>query len=116
MLQTKYRLRRPADIQHVRQAGHSWRHPLVILLAKPNTDQVSRFAFVASRQVGNAVQRNRGKRLLREAVRLHLEDVQPGWDCVFIARAFLSQASYAEVETAVLQLFRRAQLQQSPHP
>jgi len=111
MLQYKHRLRRPADIQHVRQAAHSWRHPLVILLAQPTANECTRFAFVASRQVGNAVQRNRGKRLLREAVRLHLDDVQPGWDCVFIARAFLSKATYAEVETAVLQLFRRAQLQ-----
>jgi ribonuclease P protein component len=56
------------------------------------------------------VVRNRVKRLLREAVRLHIDEIQPGWDCVWIARPQLSQAIFAEVETAVLQLLARAKL------
>jgi len=71
---------------------------------------VSRFAFVASRRVGNAVVRNRVKRLLREAVRGHLDEIQPGWDCIWIARPQLSRASFAEVETAVLQLLKQSKL------
>lgn len=110
MLQPHHRLRRPADVQRVRQAGKSWRHPLVILLVQSNPLPVSRFAFVASRHVGKAIHRNRAKRLLREVVRAHLPEIQPGWDCVLIARPSLSTATLGEVDTAVTQLLQRAKL------
>ncbi len=110
MLPQPYRLRRSADLTIVQRQGRSWRHPLCILLVRRGDSPLSRFAFVASRRVGNAVVRNRVKRLLREAVRYHLDDIQPGWDCVWIARPRLSQASFAEVETAVLQLLQRSKL------
>ncbi len=110
MLPKRYRLRRSVDLEKVRQSGRSWRHPLAILAAGENGLDMSRFAFIASRRVGNAVQRNRAKRLLREAVHQQLPEIKPGWDCIFIARAPLPQASFAEVDTAVSQLLRRAKL------
>jgi ribonuclease P protein component len=110
MLQQQFRLRRSADLKRVRQQGESRRHPLAILIVHPNDLNVSRFAFVASRRVGNAVKRNRGRRLLREVVRLHLSEILPGYDCVFIVRQATPEASYADVETAVLKLFSRLKL------
>lgn len=110
MLPQPHRLKRSADIAVVRRRGRSWRHSLCILAIHSGGSQVSRFAFIASRHVGKAVARNRAKRLLREAIRVHLDDVQPGWDCVWIARPLLSQATFAEVETAVLHLLAQAKL------
>lgn len=110
MLQTRYRLRRSGDVKRVKQQGKSWRHPLAVLLVTKSDQDVSRFAFTASRGVGKAVARNRAKRLLREAVRLHLGQVEAGWDCVFVARAATARASFADVETAVLSLLMRAHL------
>lgn len=110
MLQRQYRLRRSADLKRVRQQGESRRHPLAILIAYPNDLDKSRFGFIASRRVGNAVARNRGRRLLREVVRLHLAEIVPGYDCVFIARQTTPEASYVDVETAVLQLLARLNL------
>ncbi|MBK8900747.1 MAG: ribonuclease P protein component [Anaerolineaceae bacterium] len=110
MLPHPHRLRRAADLKAVQQHGRSWRHPLCILVVGQGGAEVSRFAFIASRRVGKAVIRNRVRRYLREAVRLHLDEIQPGWDCVWIARPLLPEATFAEVETAVLQLLARSEL------
>ncbi|MCP4428236.1 MAG: ribonuclease P protein component [Chloroflexi bacterium] len=110
MLSQPYRLRRLADLQRIRQSGRSWRHPLIVLLAQRNDQDVSRFAFVTGRRIGNAVVRNRCKRLMREIVRHRLDNVEAGWDCMLIARNQLAFASYMEVETAVTQLLTRANL------
>lgn len=110
MLQQRYRLRRSDDVDRVWQQGRSWRHPLAVLLVNPNAKDVSRFAFVASRRVGKAVDRNRAKRLLREAVRPHLSEIKSGWDCLFVARKTTPEASLATVESAVSQLLARADL------
>lgn len=110
MLQPPHRLRRSAELKRVRQLGEGYRHPLAVLVVLPNDLGISRFAFVASRRVGNAVQRNRARRLLREVVRLHMFQIEVGWDCVWIAREATPEAVYAEVETAVLHLLARSKL------
>lgn len=110
MLPKKYRLRHSADIQRVRQSSRSWRHPLVILLVQESDNEVSRFGFITSRRVGNAVTRNRAKRLLREAVQHRLTKVGGGKDCIFIARQRIVSATFADVDRAVAQLFTQAGL------
>lgn len=110
MLQKRYRLRLSTDLQQVRQDGRSWRHPLIVLLVKANQNDVSRFAFVAGRRIGNAVVRNRCRRLMREVVRRHMNEIEAGWDMMLIARSSDTAVSYHDVETAVLQLLARANL------
>jgi len=110
MLPQPNRLRHVIDVKRVQRQGRSWRHPLVILLVLANSQPFSRFAVVASKRVGGAVTRNRTKRRLRDVIRGKLPSISPGWDCVLIARQTSSQATYLELETAVLQTLARAQL------
>lgn len=110
MLPEPNRLRRVIDVKRVQRQGRSWRHPLLILLVLANSQSFSRFAVVASRRVGGAVVRNRTRRRLRDVIRGQLPSIAPGWDCVLIARHLSSQASFLELETAVLHILVRAQL------
>jgi len=66
--------------------------------------------IVAGRTVGNAVRRNRAKRLLRETMRQELAMLHPGWDIVLIARPPLAASGLAETRASVESLLARAGL------
>lgn len=72
----------------------------------PNGLPISRFGFSVSKRVGRAVIRNLVRRRVREAVRLRLSDIAPGYDVVFIARLPVAQATYRQIESSVDQLLR----------
>ena len=108
MLPRAHRLRRNAEIRHVRRSGHRCSHPLLLLFTQDNNRASARFAITVSRRVGNAVARNRVRRRIREAIRQHLENVPPGWDFLFVARGGAAVASYQELAEAVAELLNRA--------
>ena len=110
MLPRPNRLRRSADIQHVRRNGRRSYHPLLTLYVMNNDRANARFAISVSRRVGNAVVRNRAKRLVREAIHGQLSQLEAGWDCLFVASPEMATASFAEVQMAVNRLLLRANL------
>ncbi len=69
-----------------------------------------RVGVAAGRTVGNAVKRNRAKRLLRAAMRTLLPELASGWDLVLIARPALASSSLNETRQALLSLLRRSKL------
>jgi ribonuclease P protein component len=109
-VQRKFRLTRSDDLKRVRRNGKSYAHPLVLLAAQASDLPQIRVGVTAGRTTGNAVQRNRAKRLLREAMRTLLPSLAPGWDLILIARAGLVSASLEDTRTALTSLLRRAGL------
>lgn len=106
----KFRLTRPMDFKRVRRCGKSYAHPLVVLVALPNEQGKPRLAVSAGRSVGGAVERNRAKRLLREAIRPNLPVIAPGWDCLFLARRPILAAPFPAIASAVTALLHQARL------
>ncbi|TAK34202.1 MAG: ribonuclease P protein component [Chloroflexota bacterium] len=102
------RLVREADFARLFAQGKAWVHPLLVLRALPNELNLVRFGFSVSKRVGNAVTRNRVRRLMREAARLTA--VRDGWDIVLIARKPAAAASFQQIRQAVRDLVRRAGL------
>lgn len=109
-MQRKFRLTRSDDFKRVRQSGKSFAHPLVVLVARGAELPKVRIGVAAGRTVGNAVHRNRAKRLLREAMRSLLPSILPGWDLILIARPGLVGASLENTRLALATLLRRAGL------
>lgn len=70
-----------------------------------------RLATVASRKsVGNAVRRNRARRLLREAFRTIRADLEGNVDIVLIARRAINNACMEEVRDELRYLAKKAGL------
>ena len=56
------------------------------LIFRQNGLGISRLGITVSKKIGNAVKRNKVKRLIRECFRLHKYDFPQGYDIVIVAK------------------------------
>lgn len=104
------RLRSARDFRRVREAGRTWAHTVLVLSAAPNRYGRTRCGIVVRKSLGNAVQRNRLKRRVREAVRQIYAEIISGWDVIFIVRTPLITATYDQLCGAIRRLLTQANL------
>jgi ribonuclease P protein component len=105
-----FRLTNSLDFKRVRRFGKSYAHPLVVLIVLPVPDEQTQIGIVAGISVGNAVQRNHAKRMLREALRMLTPHIQPGWKIILISRNPILNAELPEIQSILGQLFKKAYL------
>lgn len=103
------RLRRPEQFRRVRREGRTISTALLTLTVSPGRRRKTRCGFVVGKQIGGAVERNRAKRRVREAVRLLLPAIEPGFDLIFVVRSSaLTTLPFSELRRLVEQLVQRA--------
>ncbi|MBU3729134.1 MAG: ribonuclease P protein component [Phycisphaerales bacterium] len=73
----------------------------IVVHAAPNGLGRTRLGLAVGRRAGNAVRRNRLKRLIREAFRLSRAEIEPGLDVVVSVRAH-EPKSLADYRTALV--------------
>jgi len=95
------RLRQRAEFDRVYQGGerHSSANMTVIFLAATGG---SRVGFTAGKALGGAVERNRIRRRLREAVRRHLRELKTPAEIVFHPRKSALRADFSQLEAEVM--------------
>jgi ribonuclease P protein component len=86
------------------EAGLCRRGRLMTLWIRKQPDASLRMGVVASRRVGGAVQRNRAKRLLREAWRLNRHRFAGGVDVILSARSDIVRVTLDDVVRELMYL------------
>jgi ribonuclease P protein component len=115
MVERARRLRRGYEVRQARSHGRPYADgPLVARIRRSQTNpDRNRFAVVAGKKVGGSVDRNRLKRLVREAIRRVDPQCQQGHDIVIVIRGRRDELpSLAVAEATLSRIARRAGLLQ----
>lgn len=101
------RIRKGSEFATVLRKGRKHKCPYFTLhILTTSSRNRARLGIIASRRVGGAVQRNRAKRLLREAFRRHGSQLPAGVELVAVARNSIANARLEDVERAFRNAFR----------
>ncbi len=109
------RIRRQADFDRVYRQNVFAADRVLVVQAYSNGLETSRLGLSVSRRVGNAVLRNRWKRLIREAYRCQRAAIPDGLDLVVRPRRGARPAA-AEIARSLPQLARRLKKQLRRRP
>jgi len=93
------RLRRRPEFLAIQRDGQRRHTPHLVVIRRAAPGPGSRLGVTVSKRIGNAVVRNRVKRLLREVFRLRHVDIHPPLDVVVIAKPGAGTLSYAQAAT-----------------
>ena len=97
------RVRRRGEFQRVFDLSLRMKGRYLTVLMAPNAAGTRRLGIVASRKLGDAVRRNRAKRLIRDIFRRRIATAasSSGYDLVVIPRRELFDAAYRQPRTAI---------------
>ena len=97
-------LKKNQDFKTVYGHGKSCANRYLVMYVLGNDSSGNRLGISVSKKVGNSVVRHRLTRLIRESYRLNESHFSKGFDIVVIARVLAKNATYRDIEQALLKL------------
>lgn len=92
------RLLNRKDFVNLNRTGNRYQTTHFTALLRQNRLGITRLGITVNRKMGNAVQRNRIKRLIREFFRLHESFFPQGYDMVIVAKQGASDLDFWEIK------------------
>jgi ribonuclease P protein component len=110
MLKKDYRINKKKEYNNIYKKGKKIPGKYMVIFIIRTEDRNSRFGFVTSKKVGNAVQRNLAKRRLRSIVYHTMNEIKDHADIVIVARPAIKEASWEQIKIDYKRGMRRAGL------
>lgn len=79
-------LKKNNEFRKLYSKGRFYQSPLIVTYVIRTRRNCTRVGITTSKKIGNAVLRNRSRRIIREAYRSLLPELRQGYDIVFVAR------------------------------
>jgi ribonuclease P protein component len=99
-------LKKSNEFKHIFTIGNKKIGKYVILYIAPGKHEDNRVGIVTKKEIGNAVHRNRVKRIIREIWRTRCIQLIFGYDVVILARKRIIYAKFSEIEAEIVKLIQ----------
>ncbi len=99
-------LNRNGDFRRLYNRGKAVTNPALVVYYLRNRAGICRIGITTSKKIGNAVERNRSRRVIKEAFRSAAKGVLPQYDIVFVARGKTKHLKSTELEKIMTSVFQ----------
>lgn len=96
------------DFRRAYKHGKSYTNPALVVYVTKNRAGLCRIGITASKKIGNAVQRNRARRVIREAFRQIDMSSAGSYDIVFVARSKTVYKKSTDIYDIMLPMLKNA--------
>ena len=108
MASTITSLNRNIDFRRAYSRGKVYSNPALVTYVARTRAGICRVGITTSKKIGNAVERNRSRRVIRAAFRTALPQVEGSWDIVFVARSKTKYLKSTQLEPIILKHLEQA--------
>lgn len=106
----KYSLKKNEEFQNVFKKGKSVANRQFVVYQLVKEEETILFGLSVSKKIGNAVMRNRIKRLMKEVLRELTPELYQNRDIVIIARKPTANMDYQEIKKSLTHVLKVAKL------
>ncbi len=110
MLNKEHRINKKKEYNNIYKKGKKIPGKYMVVFIIKSEREYSRYGFVTSKKVGNAVKRNRAKRRLRTVIYRNMSDIKDSVDVVIVARTAINEASWDDLNSEYIRVMRKAGL------
>lgn len=96
-----------SDFRRCYTRGKVYTNPALVIYIIRNRAGICRIGITTSKKIGNAVQRNRARRVIKAATEM-LPSIKTGYDFVFVARTRTVYKKSTEILEAMTKLLSQA--------
>ena len=96
-----------SDFRRAYTRGKAYTNPALVTYVVKNRAGICRIGITTSKKIGNAVRRNRARRVIRAAAE-RLPEIQENVDLVFVARTRTASKKSTEIADVMLSHLRKA--------